>query len=237
VAKPHATRVISEKDSLKWSSDIASGGDASRLAAITALADAGAVNSWTDKSGRTALELCLRNARMDGLRTLIGAGVDLHHRNKEGHTALIYACIDLPSGSGQLKELLEIVKLLLNDPGIDPNAVDNGGNTAFMWAVASKYGALQALLLSDSRIDPHIASKDGTTALKIAVRSGQTALVQKLKETAPKTAAPDAAASANTRHEDTTALAAILARVVLANKLADARTAGNIRELLEKLDS
>lgn len=79
-------------------------------------------------------------------------------RNKNGQTALHYACS---------KNHPEVVKLLIKN-GADVNAADRYGATPLHRAAAQDREQVTRLLLADSRIQMNKADRSGNTALHCA---------------------------------------------------------------------
>ena len=98
----------------------------------------------------------------DMFELLFSQGVDVNAKDKNGDTALHYACRYL----GRKPEIIEI--LIKN--GADVNTVNNGGASALMYVCCGLFcskrkGIVQLLL--DNGADASIIDNDGDTALKL----------------------------------------------------------------------
>jgi ankyrin repeat protein len=80
------------------------------------------------------------------------------------------SAIRFASGYGNV----EVVKLLLNDPRVDPSAHDN---YAIRWASRNGHVEVVKLLLNDPRVDP---SADNNCAIRWASRNGHVEVVKLL---------------------------------------------------------
>ena len=86
-------------------------------------------------------------------------------------TPLIRACLGAH---------VEVVRLFLADPCLDPNVANEHGNTALMVAARYGHGNIVQLLLDDKRVDPCVAKSDGDTALTFACDRGHPRVVEQL---------------------------------------------------------
>ena len=76
----------------------------------------------------------------------------------------------------------DVVNALLTYPNIDPNAQDEHGYTALMWAVVNGCLAVVEELLTNKNVDPNIQNKQGLTALKLACSFEQLSIAKIMLE-------------------------------------------------------
>jgi ankyrin repeat protein len=106
------------------------------------------------------------------LAELLAAGADVNSAcSQYGDTALTFAA---------LFGYLEVVRMLLKQPGVNMNQADHRGATPLMYAVANDHTDVVACLL-DAGAQVNLADKsDGDTALIQAARSGRLETFQML---------------------------------------------------------
>ena len=163
-----------------------------RLAAVTALAEAGADLNATDPEGSTAMVIATINAHYDVAARLAEKGGDPNIGDAAGMAAL-YAAVDMkhlgsfvnrpsPKQSGRLSAL-DLVTVLLKH-GADPNQVlrapllmrqHNTGDAALGAGATPLMRAAKALdielmkTLLDHRADPSRALANGTTTMMVTL--------------------------------------------------------------------
>ena len=100
---------------------------------------------------------------------------DPNEKNNLGKNALMYAIENKNQG---------IIKILLNSPFLNINAVDHMGNNALMYAVRSGDANIltQLLRFFSSKIDFNIRNADGQTVFSLAVASNNYRMVRTLLE-------------------------------------------------------
>ncbi|KAF3189894.1 hypothetical protein TWF788_009881 [Orbilia oligospora] len=115
------------------------------------------LNSKSTSKGWTALFWAARNGHEKIIEVLLGSGADYSIVSTDGDTALSVA-------AGQYRENQHnIVELLLDHSGADPNSVSSSGTVL---ALAASQGTEPTVkLLLDRGADPNSVSKDGKTAL------------------------------------------------------------------------
>jgi uncharacterized protein len=102
-----------------------------------------------------------KKGSLEDVKTLLEKGADLHAKDQNGLTVLVYAVL---SGN------VELVKHLVNR-GAGVNARDEDGSTALM--VASRLGNVDVMtLLADHGADVNVKGNDGKTALMAAAAKG-----------------------------------------------------------------
>ncbi|KAL4517017.1 hypothetical protein Ndes2437B_g06638 [Nannochloris sp. 'desiccata'] len=158
-----------------------------RMSMVKALVDGGADVNGTTVLGSSTTTTSVRTCdgimtplmcaaelgHCDVVRCLLEAGADVNARgNASGSTALMRA-----AALGRT----ECVEILINEPGIDINCVDNYGVSAVSAAVAS--GQVETLwTLLAAGTNPNIGTRviDGCSALHIAAASGRADVVHAL---------------------------------------------------------
>lgn len=156
--------------------------------------------NWRNEKGLTLLELAVKYAKLQDVKTLLEKKAQVNLKNQEGETPLMIA-----SEKGNL----EIASLLI-EYGADVNVKSKIGNTCLMSSafhgneelakilvkrgaipsvknefgdsaltIAAKYGnkSIVEFLLSE-RVNPNIANKNGGTALMAASRAGDREIVE-----------------------------------------------------------
>nr|WP_309693228.1 ankyrin repeat domain-containing protein [Armatimonas sp.] len=113
----------------------------------------------------TLLHLAMLPPDLAATRRLLGLGMEVGARNKNGATPLhcLVEMNPMPS-----PERLPVLELLLSHEA-DPNATDNFGMTALMW-VASRGDRHAIKLLLDAGADCALVNKDGSRAWQYAER-------------------------------------------------------------------
>jgi len=97
----------------------------------------------TDENGNTALMHAATSSKVNIAKLLLGAGADVHMKNKDRSTALIIA-----AWHGQVN----MVEALIN-AGADVNVKNKAGNTALMIATANERKEIVRLLAAAGAVD------------------------------------------------------------------------------------
>ena len=141
-----------------------------------------------DEKGRTILmvpyDMPHSNKKQIALtKVLLKMGANPNLTDREGKTALMYAC---NGWSGDIVEVMptERVRLLLQS-GADLNIIDKKGKTALFYAVDSYQNDIVPLLLKGGA-NVNIKDKQGNTAFKLAQETGNEKIVQLLKQAGAK---------------------------------------------------
>ena len=71
-----------------------------------------------------------------------------------------------------------VVKLLLGHPDVDPNSVDNDGQTPLSWAAASGHEGVVRILSTRADVNPYPLDNSGRGPLSLAYRRGHTKVVE-----------------------------------------------------------
>ena len=124
-------------------------------------------------SGRLPLHIAAEYNNIENICLLLGTD-NLHINTPTAtykNTALILAAKN---------GYIEIVKKLLDTPGIDVNAVTPAGNTALIFAAQQGHTEIVQALLAHRNINVNAATNDGFTALMLATLAGYTKIVQAL---------------------------------------------------------
>ena len=123
-----------------------------------------------DKSGRTALAHAAANGRVAVVRLLVSAGANVNCRDYHRMTPLMLAAAE---------DQHAVIDLLVETPGMQLEAVDDGGRTALIWACSCGHAAAaEALLVARCRANTRDA--EGKTALMAAVSGGYVSIVSML---------------------------------------------------------
>jgi ankyrin repeat protein len=126
----------------------------------------------TDRNGNTALIEAARDNNVQIGQRLIEAGADINLANIIGLRPL-HAAVE----SGHK----EFVVLLLEQDGLNLDALTNNGSTALTIAMSRLQPEIPEMLL-ESGANPNIATPGGTTPLHMAVSAGNLHFVQLLVE-------------------------------------------------------
>ena len=141
--------------------------------AVRALIEGGAdVHATHPRTGETAFLLAAEREKLDIMRMLLDAGVDIEQKNSSGETALFAAAY---------WDEKETVKWLLRN-GADVNAQRADGATTLLMIVdeqADSYEDISIALL-EAGADPHIPNNDGKTAIDMANELGKTELAEQM---------------------------------------------------------
>ena len=133
--------------------------------------------SYKNRYGMTALIIVAANDYASFIvQDLITIGdADPNEKNNLGKNALMYAI----ENKNQ-----DIIKILLNSPFLNINAVDHMGNNALMYAVKSGDANIltQLLRFFSSKIDFNRRNADGQTVFSLAVASNNLGMVGTLLE-------------------------------------------------------
>lgn len=133
--------------------------------------------SYKNRYGMTALIIVAANDYASFIvQDLITIGdADPNEKNNLGKNALMYAI----ENKNQ-----DIIKILLNSPFLNINAVDHMGNNALMYAVKSGDANIltQLLRFFSSKIDFNRRNADGQTVFSLAVASNNLRMVGTLLE-------------------------------------------------------
>ncbi len=155
------------------------------LETVKILVDAGTVlrfhNDDYYDNGKTALMQASYGGKLEVVKVLIAAGVDVNARDNDGTTALMYASIsDIQEVGWELmKEFIVIVNRLI-DAGAEVNAKNDYGTTALIWA--SEFGHIDIVqLLIAKGADIHTKDYNGKTTLMLASENGHDEIVRLLK--------------------------------------------------------
>ncbi|ENH71268.1 hypothetical protein FOC1_g10006125 [Fusarium oxysporum f. sp. cubense race 1] len=95
----------------------------------------------------------------------------LNHPDKDGRTPLSWAAE---------KGYPDVVKWLLDQPGIEKHSWDNQGRTLLSWAAGSAQEQTTDYLLADDNIDINVADNNGLTPLAWATMEGNQRIVERL---------------------------------------------------------
>ena len=99
------------------------------------------------------------------VRRTLARGEDVNSKDGDNQTGLIYAVSHRWNN--------EIVKLLLEQPSLDLNCVNNKGNTALLWATINDNVEGVRLLLADPRLNSiNHKGLDGRTPVMKAMMMG-----------------------------------------------------------------
>ncbi|XP_019859935.1 PREDICTED: ankyrin repeat domain-containing protein 50-like, partial [Amphimedon queenslandica] len=121
----------------------------------------------TNTKTPTGIPLCMARAKGQPKR------VDINHKNAENRT---------PLGSACHEGRTEIVKLLLEQDGVNVNATDKDSCTALQIAFMKQHTEIFELLLKHKGVDVNVTDKDNRTPLGIACHEGRTEIVKLLLE-------------------------------------------------------
>jgi ankyrin repeat protein len=141
---------------------------------VTVLLAAGADVNQARDTGKTPLYIASQNGLDDVVELLLAApGIDVNQANNDGETPLYAAIVEpvsteivnmlLAAGAEIYKTLflackspnlnVDTFRLLLRQPGIDPNARDELGRTLLMAAVQNNKPRLVDILMADPRVE------------------------------------------------------------------------------------
>ena len=144
---------------------------------VRLLLESNARASYKNRYGMTALIIVAANDYASSIvQDLITIGdADPNEKNNLGKNALMYAIENKNQG---------IIKILLNSPFLNINALDHMGNNALMYAVKSGDANIltQLLRFFSSKIDFNIRNADGQTVFSLAVESNNYRIVRTLLE-------------------------------------------------------
>lgn len=144
---------------------------------VRLLLESNARASYKNRYGMTALIIVVANDYASSIvQDLITIGdADPNEKHSLGKNALMYAIENKNQG---------IIKILLNSPFLNINAVDHMGNNALMYAVKSGDAKIVSQLLSffPSEIDFNRRNADGQTVFSLAVASNNLGMVGTLLE-------------------------------------------------------
>uniref|UniRef100_A0A1X7TEX4 Ion transport domain-containing protein n=1 Tax=Amphimedon queenslandica TaxID=400682 RepID=A0A1X7TEX4_AMPQE len=119
----------------------------------------------TNTKTPTGIPLCMARAKGQPKR------VDINHKNAENRT---------PLGSACHEGRTEIVKLLLEQDGVNVNATDKDSCTALQIAFMKQHTEIFELLLKHKGVDVNVTDKDNLTILHSACERGHTETVELL---------------------------------------------------------
>ena len=115
-----------------------------------------------DADGNTALHIAAEYGNLEALQYLVERGLNIGNLNNYGQSALHLAASSFHSDLATLKYLIEEV-------GLDKNAVDHNGRTALH--LAAKYGNSETVkYLVEKELNIEAVDADGNTALHLAVK-------------------------------------------------------------------
>ncbi|KAH8125174.1 hypothetical protein ACSS6W_009230 [Trichoderma asperelloides] len=120
---------------------------------------------------RTALSLAAESNSVDAIEELIHWGASPDLEDDFGRTPLAHA-----SEMGHDA----VVKILVEDPRVDPNTVDSWGETPLSLALWSGHEPVIQLLLNSNRVDINAKDRSGRPLLALAAREGRKTVVQLL---------------------------------------------------------
>ncbi|XP_065343666.1 uncharacterized protein LOC135941846 [Cloeon dipterum] len=160
-----------------------------------------------DRGGRTALHHAVTSGCVDLVQNLLDRGADLRKKDDENRNVMFYGlkskemilylnrknsefikAVDTLQNTLLLYAIeffymvdRDVVHWLINESGIDLNAVDDEGNSAFIVAcMRRKWDFVETLLTKD--VDIQVKDEEGKNPLHYAAESGYFDLVQKLIE-------------------------------------------------------
>lgn len=142
----------------------------------TALLELGANPDYKDENRkyRTALSLAAERNSIDAVEELIRWGASPISEDDHGRTPLSH-------GSEAGHDI--VVKMLLNDPRVDPNAKDSWGETSLMLAAWNGYEAIVQLLINTGKVDLNASGYGLKTPLVLASSKGYGGVVRLLLNT------------------------------------------------------
>ena len=117
----------------------------------------------TDKSGSTLISISARSQSYKCFKEMVLTGADLNKKTNTGYTALHEVCETDESENSK-----KILKLILEQKGVDLNSVTNDGKTAAMIAYEAGNSEIFTMLLNVNSIDLSIKDPDGETLQSIA---------------------------------------------------------------------
>ncbi|XP_019853173.1 PREDICTED: inversin-A-like [Amphimedon queenslandica] len=116
-----------------------------------------------DKSGLRAFDVALTQAHPNVVETMLNHGASVNIRDSDEGKRALHIAVD----SIQKPKRYEVVKLLLQHEGVDPDIPDDTGSTPLHYAVKRGYSKIVHLLL-EYKADPYIKDKNDVTPLDIA---------------------------------------------------------------------
>ncbi|CDZ76381.1 Defects in Rab1 recruitment protein A [Legionella massiliensis] len=114
-----------------------------------------------DSDGVNLILMLIKSNQIETLKELLQKAVDPNKPLLQGKTPLHYAIA--------MNKNPEIIKILLDDPRIDPNVKGPGGNTPLYDAITNNNPKVIKMLLDDPRVDPNVKSADGYIPLYDAI--------------------------------------------------------------------
>lgn len=126
------------------------------------------VNFRTERSGLTALMQAARYGHTKVVRTLVRrdqAGVNIQSRG--GMTALMLACM---APHQAVLHDGEMIRILLEVPGVDLDIKDNQGKTALQWARDKELFMIEKLIVEKLHSSPGPEKLNNTEGLEIKIR-------------------------------------------------------------------
>ena len=121
--------------------------------------------------GDSPLHHAIAQARLDMCQMLLDRHADVNLVNDHGDTPLIVAAV---------RNLVDIVELLIAQPGLKINAFSNEGSTALFYAAARGHTATVLALLGHPRAGINKLDKLGWSPLMVACSNGYTEIVAAL---------------------------------------------------------
>ncbi|XP_003384716.1 PREDICTED: ankyrin-1-like [Amphimedon queenslandica] len=116
-----------------------------------------------DKSGWRAFDVALTQAHPKVVETMLKHGASVNIRDSDEGKIALHIAVD----SIQKPQRHEVVKLLLEHKGVDPNIPDDTGSTPLHYAVNRGYSKIVHLLL-EYKADPYIKDENDLTPLDAA---------------------------------------------------------------------
>lgn len=143
---------------------------------VIALLELGANPDYKDDNRRfrTAISLAAESNSVEAVEELLHWGASPDLGDDFGRRPLAHA-----SEMGHDT----VVKMLLDDPRVDPNAKDSWSETPLRLAIWGKHEEVIQLFLDSNRVDINGKDNHRMTPLALAARDGQTAFVQRLLNT------------------------------------------------------
>ena len=165
--------------------------------------------------GGTALQLASHQGMLAVVEKLIEKRADVNKQNRNGFTALMWACkkkhadialalleddnikVDLFITYNSTiywasnHRMFAVVKKMI-EKGVDVNVQDESGNTALIQACILNHDYVALALLERTDIDVDLVNNDGKTALYHASGNGMTEVVERIREIQSRPAPDDA---------------------------------------------